>query len=251
MTQPTSISDTQLYRAACHQAATDPVAFSNFRRHHALTQIWEHVGYEYGQQYLDLIDLDRYHPAQFTQNDSIGGAELHYYPKIGMNYCPSTLRYVQVLQELDRHFDLKSLSSIAEIGGAYGGQASVIQKYTGNQIRYSIFDLPEVEMLALSYLQRLGYNLTKCYGDCSYDLVFSNYAFCELAAPTQQGYFDTVISKSSRVYMVYSHISTHFGVTSWHVSEFVQKLQAIGFSVSLYDELPVTGYSNSIVVATR
>jgi hypothetical protein len=91
MTQ-TSISDTQAYRSACLQAATDPTAFDTFRRHPALNQIWEHVGHEYGQQYLDLIDLDRYHPAQFAQNDSIGGAQFHYYPKIGMNNCPSPLR---------------------------------------------------------------------------------------------------------------------------------------------------------------
>lgn len=252
MTNRTSISDLQSYRDACQLAATDPAAFSSFRRNPALTQIWEHVSYSLGQKYLDLIDLDRYHPKNFAQNDTIGGADTHYYPKIDMAMSPTTLRYIHVLQELDKHFDLKSLDSIAEIGGGYGGQAAVILKHTKSKPMYAIYDLEETWELAEEYLSELGYGLWQCvHSVCPNDLVISNYAFSELAESEQQMYLDTVISHSKNVYMVYNHISEQFGIKSWSVAEFGRRLMQAGFTVSIEDEAPKTHDRNFVVVATK
>jgi hypothetical protein len=215
-----------------------------------LTQIWEHVSYDLGQQYLDLIDLDRYHPKHFAQNDTIGGADTHFYPKIGMAMSPSTLRYIHVLQELDRHFGLEYIDSIAEIGGGYGGQAAVIQRYVeGCLVAYSIYDLPEVFDLAERFLFNLGYFLM--VDDNQLDLVLSNYAFSELSEESQQEYFDTTISKAKNVYMVYNHISDVFGIKSWSVAEFGRKLMEAGFEVSIFDEAPKTHDRNFVIVASK
>ncbi len=253
MTNRTSISDFQSYRDACQLAATDPAAFSSFRRNPALTQIWEHVPYDLGQQYLDLIDLDRYHPKDFTQNDTIGGADTHYYPKIDMAISPSTLRYIHVLQELDRHFDLSTIESIAEIGGGYGGQAAVMFQYLNWKLEYKIFDLPEVRWLAHHYLGQLGDKLGYRVVDTrwEFDLLISNYAFSELSEQVQQQYFDDVIVHSKNVYMVYNHISEQFGIKSWSVAEFGRRLMQAGFTVSIEDEAPKTHARNFVVVATK
>jgi hypothetical protein len=251
MTNRTSISDLEWYKNECQLAATDPAAFSSFRRNPVLTQIWEHVSYDLGQQYLDLIDLDRYHPKHFAQNDTIGGADTHYYPKIDMAMSPTTLRYIHVLQELDKRFDLSTIESIAEIGGGYGGQAAILQKYTENSLRYFIYDLASAEMLALRFLQSLGYNLRLCFDHCEYDLVLSNYAFSELSEQVQQDYFDDVIVHSQNVYMVYNHISEQFGIKSWSVAEFGRRLMQAGFTVSIEDEAPKTHARNFVVVATK
>jgi hypothetical protein len=252
MTNRTSISDLEWYRNECQLAANDPAAFSSFRRNPVLTQIWEHVSYDLGQQYLDLIDLDRYHPKHFAQNDTIGGADTHYYPKIDMAVSPSTLRYIHVLQELDKRFDLSTIESIAEIGGGYGGQAAVIQEYIGNPLyAYHIFDLPEVQKLAGKFLYKLGFIRVYYCGADSFDLTFSNYAFSELSEQTQQQYFDDVIVNSKNVYMVYNHISEQFGIKSWSVAEFGRRLMQAGFTVSIEDETPKTHARNFVVVATK
>jgi hypothetical protein len=247
MTNRTSISDLEWYRNECQLAATDPAAFSSFRRNPALTQIWEHVSYDLGQQYLDLIDLDQYHPKHFAQNDTIGGADTHYYPKIDMAISPSTLRYIHVLQELDKRFDLSTIESIAEIGGGYGGQAAILCK-TIDDLCYDIYDLSEPKALAKRYLGAIGYGLCHAIG---IDLLISNYAFSELTEEVQQTYFDDVIVNSKNVYMVYNHISEVFGIKSWSVAEFGRRLMQAGFTVSIEDEAPKTHARNFVVVATK
>jgi hypothetical protein len=170
-----------------------------------------------------------------------------------MAMSPSTLRYIHVLQELDRRFYLPTIESIAEIGGGYGGQAGVILKYTGNRPVYSIYDLPEPQELAGAFLGKLGYSLwhKPVSFQIQEDLVLSNYAFSELSEQAQQDYFDDVIVLSKNVYMVYNHISEQFGIKSWSVAEFGRRLMQAGFTVSIEDEAPKTHARNFVVVATK
>lgn len=73
-----SLSDNNSYPAFCKNASIDSAMFENFRHNPIYTQILEHVSYEIGQQYLDII-LERANFSEqdfkeFLRNDYWGGA---------------------------------------------------------------------------------------------------------------------------------------------------------------------------------
>ena len=78
---------------------------------------------------------------------------------------------------------------------------------------YYIFDLPEVELLIrkvamtlrIPYLSLLP--METSIPDEEIDLVISNYAFSECERQTQLAYFDRVIKKSKRGYIIYNQIA--------------------------------------------
>ena len=174
----------------------------------------------------------------------------YFYEKCNRTFSPTTLRYIHVLSELDKVFDLSKIKSIGEIGGGYGGQAAVLLRFLRGPVDYHIFDLPEPKALAIRFLSRLGYELS-FQKHAELDLLISNYAFSELNSSVQQAYFDDVVVKARQVYMVYNHISELFGVDSWSAVELGQKLSESGYEVKIFDENPKTHPQNCVVVANR
>ena len=62
------------------------------------------------------------------------------------------IRHVYLAKEIYDFGNIKKLDAVIEIGGGYGCMASIFNKIDKN-INYTIFDLPEVNLLAYYYLQ--------------------------------------------------------------------------------------------------
>ena len=62
------------------------------------------------------------------------------------------IRHVFLAKKIFDYADIKNLDSVIEIGGGYGCMASIFHKINKN-IEYTIFDLPEVNLLAYYYLK--------------------------------------------------------------------------------------------------
>ncbi len=62
------------------------------------------------------------------------------------------IRHVYLAKEIYDFGHIKKLDAVIEIGGGYGCMASIFNKIDKN-INYTIFDLPEVNLLAYYYLQ--------------------------------------------------------------------------------------------------
>jgi hypothetical protein len=241
----TSISDQIAYRDACLRAATDDAAFVTFRRHSALTPIWENLTVELAQMFLSRLGPFNW---DSIVNDQFGSPFVYDFAVIQRRVSPTTVRHVYTYQQLVRYFDLDSINYIAEIGGGYGGLAAVL--LSQKQISYRIYDLPETLALANKFVGACGYSLAQ-FQPKSADLVISNYAFSELTRETQEFYFANVIATAKAVYMVYNHISHIFGVDSWDVEYLADRLKQIGFTVEIRPEYPLTYTDNKVLIAKR
>ncbi len=67
------------------------------------------------------------------------------------------IRQVYLLKEIFEFTKINSVDSVIEIGGGYGSMASIIHKINNNA-DYTIFDLPEVNLLQYYYLSSLEIN---------------------------------------------------------------------------------------------
>lgn len=198
------------YLAACHRAATDDEAFANFKRDRALLEVWEHVTDEIAKRYLYVIKgLDfhcDYRPAM--NNDRFGNPQTM---ELQGGYCiaPTTCRYLWTYYMLKRLFGPLTGMRIGEIGGGYGGLATVIGAYEKPHWHY-IYDLPEVCELQRKYLRanNLADHAWTCdWIDClvenhNHDLLISTFALSELTDEQQAEYADKVIRHAPRGFLV-------------------------------------------------
>lgn len=205
-----SEADDGLYIRAVEKANHDFRAFGKFKRNRHYRRILEHLSYEQGLEYFELLrneapdllqDIDR-----FLVNDIVGGPIRYRYNSIGLA-SPTTLRYLKVASDLRQLFgDLNGLT-VGEVGVGYGGQLLVLdQIYTFK--RYDLYDLPPVLQLASKYLESHLLNssfrittLNQQSNDISYDLVISNYAFSELPPKLAAKYAQKVFSNARRGYL--------------------------------------------------
>ena len=147
-------------------------------------------------------------------------------------------------------FNMGEIKSIAEIGIGYGGQCRIIKSMFPD-VKYTLFDLPEVLGLAERYLN--NYDQYKSgiryvdgghiYIQDNYDMVISNYAFSELIPDVQDMYLDKVILRSKRGYITWNSSSlNNFG--GYSVSELLEKIPG-SFRI---DEQPLTHPDNCIIL---
>lgn len=196
------------YVAAVQKAIIDQTAFFSFKRDPGYRIVLEHVSEELGGRYLE--EIRRQWPEllnwmdHFKKNDKIGNPHKYKYPDIG-EISPTTLRYAKVACDLQRLFNGLTGLHIAEIGGGYGGQF-LICDILWELGSWTFFDLDPVLNLTSKYLEchspRSPYK-TRGRGRprTSFDLVVSNYAFCELDFDIQEEYLSTVLMRSSRGYL--------------------------------------------------
>jgi putative sugar O-methyltransferase len=128
---------------------------------------------------------------------------------------PSTIRYLKNSLDILTHFGKDSqYGSIAEIGAGYGGLCKVFSSFV-NFETYTLVDLPEPSKLSKKYLSLFDDLKNKVvYTDTNslfsfenLDLVISNYAFSECSKPAQIVYYNDIIKKSKRFYIVYNSIT--------------------------------------------
>lgn len=248
----TSISDSADYLSIVAAANEDSEAFSRFRSNAAYLTILEHVTYAQGLSYLRV--LSRNVPSgslsieRVLEFNSIGSPLTFKYRGLGDSVSPTLLRYLKVAQDLKSLFgDIADLS-VAEIGVGFGGQ-TVVNAATAGVKKVMLFDLPEVLQLADKFISSFELNIKtesldgRLPASRTADLVISNYAFSELRREVQELYLDAVVSKCSRGYITWNQLSqnTLGGLTE---AELMSRIPGS----RMFDEVPLTGKGNSIIV---
>jgi hypothetical protein len=209
----TSATDTPLYRETCKLCVEFGYHFSNFRRNENYVPFLEHLTQEQG-----FLELERIAQSVMTkidelkENDKVGNPYLYFYPDIG-HVCPSTLRYIRVLSEIQQLFPQGlDRKDVCEIGVGYGGQCRIITSYYRVNC-YTLVDLCCVLDLSKKYLSHyeilspLNFVKANMIENHSYDFVISNYAFSEMIRDVQDEYLNKIILRSRNGYMICNFIS--------------------------------------------
>lgn len=244
-----SISDNGQYPIIVQHALKNDNVFNAFKQHPWYTPILEHVSYEDGLKYLEIIKTDYNfllsNIEKYKTNDNIGTPIKYVYENIGQ-VSPTTLRYIKVLGDIISHFgDLDELD-IVEIGCGYGGQAKMIFD-TYNVKSYTFIDLPEVLGLTKKYLSNFDIDMNKLiFKDINqltenekYDLFISNYAYTECSENVREIYFNTVLSKTKMGYLT-SNMLSHETMDN----EIINRIQ----NCVKIEERPYTGDKNFIII---
>ena len=205
------------YLKCCEVSSKDEMFFETFKINPHYTTILEHVTLEQSQNYLNTIVQENpglLHEIKdkFSTNDLLGSPKLFKY-RLSDGYefscSPTTIRYVKVLSDLINIFGSLDNLTIAEIGGGYGGLATIIsQKF--NVKHYYNVDLKWPGRLAKKYTSILGIkNFTSLEPNQidnfkDIDLVISNYAFSECNLDTRKQYIEHVFSKSKMGYITHN-----------------------------------------------
>jgi hypothetical protein len=222
------------YLDMCRKAASMPYYFQNFRSLPEYNHVLEiSDGKPFADYLLDEASDETWKKMpQFKALESFGNPSTSYYAFIG-NFSATTLRYIAIADEIERLFDLPSEPRIVEIGGGFGGQAYVLSRFHP-RCSYSIIDLPEPLALLQKMAEALGLPNIGCFApeetfpEWKIDLFISNYAYSECDRKTQIDYFERVIKKADRGYLIYNQISDIYGVESLSPFEFLKLLEENG-----------------------
>lgn len=225
------------YLNACKSFTENGRLFETFKQDPAYRVILEHVSYEEGLMFISEMknpeSLNDKTIRNFKDNDIHGSPDKYAYDKFGL-ISPSTLRYIKNTLDIKQYFEKRQLKNIVEIGGGYGGLCKTLGVLVDFD-RYIMIDLPEVNGLSRKYLGEFeeleGRTLQLILEDLDeieeVDLAISNYAFSEIGLEAQMKYYDLVIKKSRRFYMVYNN----FTVGNMNGARFLE-LAASEFDIS-------------------
>lgn len=240
------------YRRACHLAATHPAYFQTFRSQVDYVNAVE-LGPDgafalYLLQHAYASTLEKLE--EFRKLDAIGGPITFDFPKIGP-FSGTTLRYILIADQIEGLFSLPENPKIAEIGAGFGGQCYILSKLLPFS-RYWIYDLPETEALIEKVIEELQVENVTClpvdapFPEDSIDLVISNYAFSECDREMQMEYFDKVIKKAARGYLLYNSVGlgNSLGMSA---KELVQLLKEHGMNPIIYPE-PICTYEGNVLI---
>jgi hypothetical protein len=251
-----SISGNSLpYREICQKAAVDPMYFQQFRSNVDYSRIVE-IG-DGGKAFINYLlafasknVLDKM--IEFEKLDQIGSPWANI-PLGPSKFSATTLRYIAIAVHIEQLFSLPTDAKIAEIGAGFGGQCFVLSQLNSIS-NYYIFDLPEVEALIEKVITSLKVNNVSCMAskkrmaDERIDLVISNYAFSECERQTQLQYFEKVISKAERGYVIYNQIAPNHGIDYLSPEAFVDLLKQNGKYPKIYKEPVMTDANNILIV---
>jgi hypothetical protein len=228
---PTSVSDSDSYRAICARAAGDDEVFAEFRRQPEFLAIVEppsvdpdgwragrgDVSIDAAEYAAHVRAITAYRPLldAFRASDRIGAPVVESFAELG-DFNRYTLRYIKILWDLELLFKSLAGLRILEIGGGYGGQCAIIARRF-DVASYDILDLPETAALARRFLATAGIAQARCLSDISalqpsYDLLISNYAFSELSDALRVGYRETLVPRCARGFMMWNRV--YFDITT-------------------------------------
>lgn len=228
------------YFDLCERAAVDDEVFKDFKRHPDCTAMLEHVSYETGLEYIEVIK--KYFPYLLTvkidDNDSVGNPFVHDFGFIKTS--PSNFRYLKVVGDLVNLCGTLDGLDIVEIGGGYGGQCKIIYDCFKPK-SYTIIDHPSVLKLTNRYLDEFDIYRKEKKG--KYDLFISNYAFTEIDRKYQEEYKLKYIYNSKKGYIT----CNWFGVRpdNGMKKEEIKELKTQGHFIP---EMPLTGTNNCIYI---
>ena len=226
----------------------------SFKSNKDYCQILEHVSYQQGLSYFNIIKSK--HPIFYRkkkdilinlchENDIYGKTRKYLFDNF-TECSPTNFRYILHSIIILKFIKKKKLQNInfIEIGGGYGGLCFFIHRlsylFNIKINNYVIFDLLEVSKLQEKYLNCLKVNnITCCQIDNFSDLhknsfLISNYAFSEISKNLQVEYINKVIE---------SHV-TH-GFLTWNFIPFYLFIK--NSIIEKEDEYPLTGNGNYYV----
>jgi len=238
------------YLEACVRAAEDSAYFQKFRSQpeyapilecgfagesadylfqHGSSQIW---------QKLELL----------RKLDTIGGPVTNDLPGFGI-FSGTTLRYIVIADQITKFFNLPAGAKIAEIGAGFGGQCYIVSQFTPFST-YFIYDLPQVERLIGKVMRTLSVDNVRLMPVNAplpaekIDLLISNYAFSECDRQTQLDYFERVVKKADRGYVIFNQINIYDTLSP---REFIQLLEENGMN-PIQKEEPIATYQGNVLI---
>jgi putative sugar O-methyltransferase len=251
-----SDSENGTYAAVILKSLKDQKSFDNFKRSYYYREILEHVNYDQGSKYLDIVlsrndGLFETALGSVLKMDEVGNPIKYKYSALDKNLMlsPTSLRYLKVTSDLKGLFG-SNIERVAEIGCGYGGQALMNdQLLEVNHV--TLFDLPFVNQLITRYLNSMLLNgtfktttINESLAE-NYDLVISNYAFSELPSMLQLSYIKKVLMNSKRGYLTMN--SGLLGERSEGKLS-LEQLKKILPLFEIYEEEPNTYVHNYIII---
>jgi len=231
----------------------------NFKKCSGYTYMLEHVNFNQGKQYLNVIKnkFNAFYKnnSEFLKNlcnlnDKYGKTNKYQFEDF-IACSPTNLRYILhsllILEDMKK-YKLNNID-IIEIGGGYGGLCFFIHNlaplYEININSYTIFDLLEASLLQEKYLNALNIKKTYFYQLDNFQLdnfhnlknnsfLISTYAFSEIPMSIQKEYSEKIINQR-----------TNYGFIAWNnipVYNFVENS-----IIEKEREYPLTGPQNYYV----
>jgi hypothetical protein len=205
----------------------------DFKSNPSYNSILEHVSYEQGKSYINLIIKivnDEFRQITFENindyllmNDKYGNPkkEKFMYKDVEIICSPTSLRYVYHSLLILKYFKNVSTQKIVEVGCGYGGLFLGINhfaKILNVEIdKYYFIDLPEVTKLIKRYLDlhensiNINYSIQSAYNygiDINdNDLFFiSNYCFTEIEEVHRNNYIKHLFPKISSGFIIWQTV---------------------------------------------
>jgi hypothetical protein len=253
-----SISSKRLnYRITCLEAYKNDETFNKFRSLKEYSDIVEIYNGSDFYTYILKFCMDFSEKFKDFENlDKIGSPSTSFFPSLGQ-FSATTLRYIVIADDILKSFDLPKNPSVCEIGGVFGGQCYILSKLLPFS-KYDIYDLPEVNFLIKKLLHSLEVKKFKCknlidnFSEEKIDLLVSNYAFSECDYKTQMKYFNKVIVKADRGYMIYNQIArTIFGMDTMTPNEFIKLLKEKNMNPKIHPEPINTCFDNVLITWSK
>jgi len=214
---------TNAYLSACRMASENNEFFDNFKQNPAYRHVLEHVSVEEAKTYLGLVKIDFIKYLEAVKiNDAYGNPDIYEFDDVGP-MSPTTARYLKNTSDIISKFG-SDFDSIVEIGGGYGGLATVLHPFIDYD-SYLLIDLPVANLLSRKYTEKVGYPIYShtsdeitVEDDHRFDLLISNFAFSECGRDTQVEYIEKFVRNSNKFYMIFND----FGPTNIHHQEFIE-----------------------------
>lgn len=236
----------------------EEVDLNSFKSNHAYRGILEHVCYELGKNYLDLIDHDYAHitydeiNGYVSMNDRLGNPEKNTFTfKEKPIICsPTSLRYAYHALCILEHYRKTKCENIVEVGCGYGGLCLAINYFSKptDILTYNIVDLPGASSLIQRYLNlhsetiftQMRYHASHTYGRDIEDkklFFISNYCYTELENVHNMGYSSTLLPKCDNGFIVWQNGGNRGSYPIEHAS------RISGKQITYIEEKPQTDLS--------
>ncbi len=253
------------FKQFCEEAVEDDEVFKTFRSSHIFKEM---IGMEekwQGDEYLERVSLEA-HGGALERLDSVGSPVKHIYGgrlgEGGVELSPTTLRYYYTLHEIVREIGIPTpdTTRIIEIGGGYGGLASVVTTVYPNLL-YHMVEIDPVSRLARKYLERCGCDGVEVFepgaysngmngmngmeDSARYDILISEYALSEMDSDGLDFYFETILPLCDTCYL---------GMNIWDQTkkdQFIERLSTLFQDIKEYPVYPETEWKRYIFVAKR
>ena len=238
-----------------------------FKSDETYRAILEHVSYEQGEAYLELIKNEfndrwedqrlvpgalRYEALRAARiNDAYGVPVTSSFPSLHGSYSPTNFRYIYHSLLALKHFSIYAPGAhVIELGAGYGGFAYIFQAIAPSMdfevLSYRTIDLPEACKLQRKYADSVKFNLDDAIDgtnlksmrsliDATSDgprFLFSAYAFSEFSPPIRGWYNQLLLNHCDHAFIV------------WNLCE-VYRFTNREFAVE--NERPLTGFGNKYV----